>query len=124
MKLNLLFVINTILAGLFGLGLIFMPAFISDFYGADLSLAGLFMGQMMGACLIGFAILTWLARGLDDFAARRSLAIVFTLGYLIAFVLTLTAQLNGVVNQFGWINVAGYSVLTLAFGYFMVTRQD
>ena len=124
MTLNLLFVINTILAGLFGLGLIFMPAFISEFYGADLTSAGLLLSQMMGACLIGFAILTWLGRGLDDFEARRSMAIVFLLGYLIAFVLSLTGQLNGVLNPNGWINVAGYGILTLAFGYFTLTRKN
>ena len=124
MKLNLLFVINTILAGLFGLGLIFMPAIISDFYGAELTSAGQFLAQMMGACLVGYAILAWLGRGLEDFAARRSMAIVFLLGYLLAFVLSLTGQLNQVLNQFGWINVAGYGILTLAFGYFTVTRKN
>lgn len=71
----------------------------------------------------GVSLLAWLARELDDFAARRSVAIVFTLGYLIAFVLSFSAQQNSVVNQLGWIYVAGYGNLTLSSGYFMITRK-
>lgn len=92
MKLNLLFVINAILAGLFGLGLIFAPAFVMDIYGVELPPAGLILGQMLGSCLVGIAILSWLARGMEDFGIRRNLALVFFLGYLINFVISLLAQ--------------------------------
>ena len=124
MKLNLLFVVNAVLAGVFGLGLIFFPSFVSDFYAVQLSPAGQLMGQMLGACLAGFAILSWLAKGLTDYAARRTLAVVFFLGYLIAFLVSLLAQLNGVLNALAWVNVAGYAVLSAAFGYFLLTRKN
>ena len=124
MKLNLLFAVNAILAGLFGLGLIFAPAFITGFYDVDLTPAGTVLGQMLGSCLVGIAILSWLARGLDDFAFRRNLALVFFLGYLINFVISLLAQLNEVLNATAWVNVGGYGILALAFGYFVLTRKN
>ena len=124
MKLNLLFAINTVLAGLFGLGLIFAPAFVAGFYEVDLTSAGLVMGQMLGSCLFGIGILSWLARGLSDFAFRRSFAMVLFLGYMINFVISLIAQTNHVLNALAWINVGGYGVLALAFGYFVLTRKS
>lgn len=124
MKLNLLFAVNAILAGLFGLGLIFAPAFITGFYDVELTPAGLVLGQMLGSCLVGIAILSWLGRGMADFAVRRNLALIFFLGYVINFVISLLAQFNAVLNAIAWVNVIGYGILALAFGYFYLTRKN
>jgi len=124
MKLNLLFVINTVLAGLFGLGLIFAPAFITGLYGVELAPAGLVISQMLGSCLVGIAILSWLGRGFTDFAVRQNLAMIFFLGYLINLVISFIAQINGVLNALAWVNVAGYGLLALGFGYFILTKKN
>lgn len=124
MKLNLLFAVNAILAGLFGLGLIFAPAFITGFYGVELTPAGQVLAQMLGSCLVGIALLSWLGRGLDDFSIRRNLSLIFFLGYLINFVISLLARFNAVLNAAAWVNVAVYGILALAFGYFYLTRKN
>lgn len=124
MKLNSLFFVNFVLALVFGLGLIFFPSTITDLYEAELTPAGMFMGQLFGASLFGLAFLSWYARGMTEFATRQVLALMFTLGYGLAFVLSFIAQTQGVVSSLGWLNVAGYGLLALGFGYFRLTRKD
>jgi hypothetical protein len=123
MNLNSLFVVNFILALVFGLGLMFVPSTISDLYAAELTPAGAFMGQLFGACLIGFAILSWFARGIAEFATRQVFAMMFLVGYVLAFVISLIAQTKGVLNNLGWVNVVAYALLALGFAYFRFTKK-
>lgn len=123
MNLNTLFVVNFILALVFGLGLMFVPSTIADIYATELTPAGAFMGQLFGACLIGFAILSWFARGIAEFATRQIFALMFFVGYVLAFVISLLAQTKGVLNSLGWVNVVVYAVLAIGFGFFRFTKQ-
>lgn len=124
MKLNTLFMLNFILALVFGVGLIFAPTALTSLYDAEITAAGAFMGQLFGACLVGFAILSWLARDISDFKSRQALAMMFFLGYLLALVLSLIAQFNQVVGALGWANVAAYALLGFGFGYFRFTKKE
>lgn len=124
MKLNTLFVFNSILSILFGLGFTLMPATVSDFYGTELTPAGLFVGQLFGLSLIGFAVLTWLSRAVTDTAARQAIITALFISNLIGVVISIINQLAGVVNALGWTTVAIYVLLALGFGYFRFVKTE
>ena len=124
MKLNTLFMFNFIVAILFGLGFTLMPATMADLYGAELTPAGLYIGQLFGLSLIGFAVLSWLARGVTDPTGRQAIVTALFISELIGLVVSIINQLAGVVNALGWSTVVLYGLLALGFGYFRFVKTE
>jgi hypothetical protein len=81
------------------------------------------VGQLFGAALIGFAVLTWAARNATDSDAGRAILLALCVADAIGFAVALVGQLGGVVNALGWSTVAIYLVLALGFGYFRFGKQ-
>jgi hypothetical protein len=123
MKLNALMVVNAIVAGLFGIGFVLVPAQLLSQYGITTDAPFELVGQLFGAALIGFAVLTWAARNATDSDARRAILLGVFVCNVIGFVVALIGQLGGVVNTLGWSTVAIYLVLALGFGYFRFLKQ-
>ena len=124
MKLKTLFIINTIVAGVFGLAFVIIPWQVFSFYGPETSDILNYMGQLFGAALIGFGLLSWRARNADQSDALAAIIFSFFIADCIGFVVALIGQLNNVVNTFGWSTVAIYFLLALGFGYFQFSKTS
>ena len=122
MNLRILMIINTIIAGVFGLAFVLIPWQVLSFYGVQPNAEINYVGELFGAALIAFAVLSWSARDTDDSDARRAIVRAFFFGDAIGFILSLIAQLGGVVNNLGWLTVVIYLVLAVGFGYFHLKK--
>lgn len=122
MKLRNLFAVNAVIAGLFGLAFIFAPAQLLAQYGLTVDAGFALVAQLFGAALIGYSIITWLARASGDSEARRAIVLALFISDGVAFVLALMAQLRGLVNPLGWSTVAIYLLLALGFAYFQFSK--
>jgi hypothetical protein len=122
MKLNTLMVINTIVAAVFGIAFVLVPAQVIQLYGITVDAPLKYVGQLFGAALVGFAFLTWSARNATDSDARRAIVFALFVSDGVGFIVALIGQLAGVVNSLGWSTVAIYLLLALGFGYFQFTR--
>ena len=123
MKLNALMVVNAIVAGLFGIGFVLVPAQLLSQYGITTDAQFEMVSQLFGAALIGFAVLTWAARNATDSDARRAILLGIFVCNTIGFVVALIGQLGGIANTLGWSTVAIYLALALGFGYFRFAKQ-
>ena len=124
MKLSTLFTINAIVAFLFGLTFVLVPGTAMSFYGITLSLGGIIVAQLFGACLLGYAVLTWSARNAGESEARNAIVLAMFLSETIGFIVALLGQLSGAVNSLGWSTVLLYLVLALGFGYFQFMKPS
>ena len=122
MKLNTLMVINAIVAAVFGIAFVLVPAQAIQLYGITVDAPLKYVGQLFGAALVGFAFLTWSARNATDSDARRAIVLALFVSDGVGFIVALIGQLAGVVNSLGWSTVAIYLVLALGFGYFQFAR--
>ncbi len=122
MKLNTLMVINAIVAAVFGIAFVLVPAQVIQLYGITVDAPLKYVGQLFGAALVGFAILTWSARNATDSDARRAIVLALFVSDGVGFIVALIGQLAGVVNSLGWSTVAIYLLLALGFGYFQFAR--
>ena len=118
MKLKTLMTINAIVAIVFGVTFVIVPAQAYSLYDITANEQLVYMGQLFGAALIGFALLTWMARNATDSDARRAIVLALFIADGIGFVVALIGQLSNVVNALGWSTVAIYLLLALGFGYF------
>jgi hypothetical protein len=116
--------VNTIVALIFGGAFVVAPGQTMSLYFITADAPLLLTGQLFGATLIAFAILTWLARNAGESDARRAILISLFVGDGIGFVVSLLGQLGGVLNTLGWLNVAIYLVLALGYAYFAFMKPS
>lgn len=124
MKLSILFTINTIVAGVFGLAFVLVAATLMSLYGVTLSPGGLLVARLFGAALLGYAVLTWFAKNAKDSEARQAIVLALFIGYAMGFIVALLGQLSGAVNTLGWSTVVIYLLLALGFGYFQFLKPS
>ena len=124
MNLKNLLLINAIAALFFGVVFVLLPEQTLAQYGVKLMpKAGIFVGRLFGATMLGIAVISWFARSMD---AEAQSSIV--LGFLVVagggFIVSLLAQIDGVVNSLGWLTVAIYLLFGLGFGYFRFIKPS
>ena len=76
MKLKTLMIINTIVACVFGVTFVIIPWQVYSLYGIESSDTLNYMGQLFGAALTGFGLLSWRARNAAESDALS--AIIFS----------------------------------------------
>ena len=123
MKLKTLMIINAIVAIVFGVIFVIVPAQVYSLYDITANEHLIYMGRLFGGTLIGFALLTWMARNATDSDARRAIVLALFISECIGFIVTLIGQINNVVNVLGWSSVAIYLLLALGFGYFQFFKN-
>ncbi len=119
MNLKILFMINAILALLFGLSFLIIPADTLGWYGIIMMpKGGILVARLFGANLLGVAVLSWLARPLGASEARSAIVLSLVVIDGLGFIASLLAQLDGGINNLGWSTVVLYLLLFLGFAYF------
>jgi hypothetical protein len=82
------------------------------------------MTQFFGAAFLLLSIVLWFARNAPySEVTLQALLLAVVIGDAIGFIVALLAQLSGVANALGWLNVALYLLLTLGFGYFRFIKK-
>jgi len=122
MKLNLLLVINAIIAAVFGLAFILVPAWFLNLYGITLDPSLKYIGWLLGTALLGDGVISWYARNAGASEAGRAIVAGFFVCHISSFIAALIGQLGGVVNWLGWSTVAVYLLIAVGFGAFLIKR--
>src|SRR5574341_1216873 len=108
-----------VVAFVFALAFLLMPAQLTSYYNVTLNEGGVFIGQLFGAALLGFGVLNWFGRHFSDDQAQQGLINANLAGDAVGFIFALLGQLNGVggVNALGWSTVLIYLLLAAGFAY-------
>ena len=124
MKLKNLFILNAVLALVFGLSFVLIPVQALSLYGVTVDAPLKFVGQLYGGALLAFCVTTWLARNATDSIARSAIILGMLIGNVFGFVVSLINQLGGVANALGWSTVVIYLLLALGYGYFQFFKPS
>ncbi len=121
MKLSHLLLLSTVFTSLFGIGLMFAPDQVLPFYGLGPGRAGVLVSRLLGAVLLGAAVLNWAAVSITDTAAHRVIAMGNMTANGLVFVVLLTAQGQGLLTGPGWPTITLSLLFALGFGYYYLT---
>lgn len=121
MKLSHLLLLCAIVSSVFGIGLMFVPDQVLPLYGLGPGRAGVLVSRLLGAALLGVAVLNWAAMSVTDTTAHRAIAMGNMTGSGLVFVVLLTAQGQGLLLSFGWPTITLALLFTLGFAYFYLT---
>ncbi|MBL8378639.1 MAG: hypothetical protein JNM79_12270 [Burkholderiales bacterium] len=113
--MRLLLTINAFLATAHGLGFILLPSQMLAFYQIAGGSGAEFMGQLFGAELLVVAIVTWKARDFVSLGALAAVVLANLVADAVGTVLSVRAVMAGTVGAFGWLAVAIYGLLALAY---------
>lgn len=120
MKFRTLMIIKAVVCLGFGPLLLFFPAWLLNLLGSTFCAGASLTAREYGASLFGNLFLTWLARNVDDSAARRAIIWDLFIYDAIGLAATLAIQLKGGLNALGWGVVFVYLFFTVGFGCFLV----
>ena len=123
MGLKTLMIVKAIVCLIFGVILLFFPAWILGLLGSTYGPGAAITAREYGAALIGVLMLTWLARDAEDSKARRAIITNLFVYDGVALIAMLILQLSGAMNALGWGVVFIYLFFTVTFGYYMLPQK-
>jgi hypothetical protein len=115
MKYKTVAMIAAILSFLNAAFFILAPVLTLSLLGRDTNLTGIMNTRLFGACALGLAVITWLARDTKypDVRTWVSYGMAITLGLLA--VIDLNGIITGAMNYLGWIMFVADLSLSLCF---------
>ncbi len=124
MSFKTLMIIKAVVCLVLGVPILLATTFFYSVFGASLNDAGVFAAREYGASLIGNLMITWFARNAIESQARQAITLGYCIYDAIGFVVTLIAQLSGVLGPMGWVAVVIYLFFALAFGYYLLPQKQ
>jgi len=120
MSSKLYLTIAAVLAILYGIGFVLIPAKMGELYGVQPEPHAILNVQYFGSALLAWGVILWFARDLD-WAAVRGVLIGSVVGDAVGGLLSVRGISQGLVNAFGWTSVVIYVLLLLGGLYFLST---
>jgi len=117
MNLRTFLIISALVALVYALGLILMPAFMATTYGLGTSASEQLLSRLFGVELLALGLIQWLAKDLPA-ASVRPIITGSLVANAVGVIVALMGTLGGVMNSLGWSAVAIYLLLGLGFAYF------
>jgi hypothetical protein len=114
--------VAAVIAIIFALGLILMPAFMGTLYGTGTSPNQLLLARLFGSALLGFGLMNWVAKDLD-YATLRPILLGNLAADAVGLIVCVMGTLSGVMNSMGWTSVVLYLLLALGFAYLYFMGQ-
>lgn len=118
MKLKNLYLLNTVLALVFALGLFLMTPIMLKLFGMNNTKDTVTLSQFIAVELVVSGLTTFLARDVADRAARNAINTGNMIAGVLGFIVALNATLSGVMGWFGYVVVVIYAVIAVGFAYF------
>jgi hypothetical protein len=120
-----LFTLHGVIAIVNGVIIVVVPVLYMSIFGITIeSPDAIFISRLLGAALLAYGFVAWLARDAGPSDARQAIVLGFFISIAIGFVITLVAQLTGVMNTLGWALVALYFLMGLDYGFFYFVKKD
>jgi hypothetical protein len=122
MKLKTLFMINTVIAIVYGICFVLIPTRVLLIYGLTAGAGEVLMGQYFGVALIGIGLITWLVKNVTERNATGAVILALLISDVIGLIISVIGTISGVMNTFGWSAVIIYLFLTIGFAYFQFKK--
>jgi hypothetical protein len=124
MQLATFFKVHAVIALLFGMGFVLMPATILAFYTTvPVNEIGAFMSRLFGSAILTYAAVLWLASDAPDSPARWAIVQGFFLSMIVGVAVVVHFQLTGPINALGWTTVLLYVFLAVSYGAFHFSQN-
>ena len=124
MKLRLLLVVDAIIALVYGICFVLVPATVLSIYGMTQGTSEALAGQYFGVALIAIGLLTWFARNVADAEAQRAIILALLISDVVGVIVSVLGTVSGVMSAVGWSAFGIYLLLALGYAYFQFVKPS
>ena len=118
MKLRNLFLIHSLIALLYSLGLLLIPQTMLFLYGITTTAGDRLLAQFFGVQLLTSGLVTLLARDESASSARNAITLSILISSAVGLIVSIGGTLAGTMNVLGWSAVVIYGFFAIAFAFF------
>jgi len=124
MNYRLMFILNAIVAFVFGAAFLIMPGTTLDQFGAEGRVPELLLARFFGSGLVTIGLLVWFAKDAAEAAVQKNLAIALLAGSILGLIVTVLgiSPASGVIRSNGWIAILIYLLFCLGYGYLLYLK--
>jgi hypothetical protein len=119
MTVKLYLTIASVVAVLYGLGFVLIPASMVALYGGPMEPHVILNVQFFGSALLALGVISWFAKDFREWDAVRGVLIGIVVTDIVGGLLSIWATITGVLNGLGWSSVIVYVLLLLGALYFL-----
>ena len=101
-----------------GLAALLAPAELATVFGVVLDEVGRSQTRLLGAAYIGFAVIVWLSRDVQDSTAQRAIALGNLLSWALSLIVAVAGLVAGLAGPQSWALVVLEVAFAAAWGYF------
>ena len=116
-------VVATIVAAVFGIAFLVVPAQLAAFYGIASTPGTDLVGRIGGSAILGFAVVFWGIRNQSGAQAFKAAMLAGLIANGLDCLILLQATATGLLNGYGWPQAAINGLLALGFGYFSFGKR-
>ena len=118
MKLRNLFLIHSLIALLYSLGLLLIPQTMLFLYGITTTAGDRLLAQFFGVQLLTSGLVTLLARDESASSTRNAITLSILISSAVGLIVSIGGTLAGTMNVLGWSAVVIYGFFAIAFAFF------
>ena len=124
MSYKVLFVLNALVALVFGVAFLVVPTRSLEFFGTETYEATVLMTQFFGTGLISAGLLLWSVRDVADTKIQRGIGWAQLISLIVGLVVNVIgiSPASGVIRLNGWITVIVYVVLALCYAFMLFMK--
>jgi hypothetical protein len=115
---------NIYFAIFFGGACSLFPRMVFTLYGLVPDDAALWTARLLGGSILGFASLMWFGQKAISIDVRRAIAFALFIQDVIGCIASVEFQITGNVNIFGWLSLALYGLLAIAYSFFLFVKPE
>jgi len=113
--------IAAIVAILYGIGFVLIPAKLIVLYGAPSDPHAILNLQFFGSALLAWGVIVWFAKDFRDWAALRAVLIGSIVGDVVGGLINIWATIQGLLSPLAWTSTAVYALLLFGALYYLIT---
>lgn len=124
MSYRILFLINSFLAFLSGLGLLIVPSMVLDQFQAEGRKPELLLARFLGVAAITIGLLLWFAKDVTDEKIQKNMGLALLIAAVLGLIVTVigVSPASGVLRSNGWILMLVYVLFGLGYAFLLFLK--
>lgn len=126
MNYRIMFMVNALVAVLFGLGFLFFPARVLGLFRTETFVSTILISRFFGTAMLALGLVLWFAKDITDESIQKGISIALLVGAVAGLIVTAlgTFASNAVIRANGWLAMLIYVLFGLGYAYLLFMNRS